>query len=327
MKKHGHQKTFPPVNSSLFPAIYIRRFLIAAGLNLLLLSPLLFYGWRCLLRPPRTNQQQVLFNGIVYQRSALSAPRPVMIHILTFDLTAPGVKALVTPGIPNQSKGITKARTTSEFLSEFKLQLGINASYFHPFRENNPWDYYPHSGDTSYALGDAISNGSRYATPQKRWAVVCISQRNIAQILASGKCPEDTVQGVAGQQILVANGQPVISPSLNENNDKPYPRVVVAINRDGNKMWLIIVDGKQKLYSEGLTLAELTKTVLELGADTALNMDGGGSATLAIATSNRVKVLNAPIHTKIPTRERPVANHLGFFATPMTEEAGSRERI
>ncbi|AFY34318.1 phosphodiester glycosidase family protein [Calothrix sp. PCC 7507] len=317
MKKHGHQKTFQPVNSSLFPAIYIRRFLIAVGFNLLLLSPLLFYSWRCLLRPPRTNQQQALFNGIVYQRRALSAPRPVMIHILTVDLTAPGVKALVTPGIPNQSQGITKAKTTSEFLSEFKLQLAINASYFHPFRENNPWDYYPHSGDTSYALGDAISNGSRYATPQKRWAVVCISQRNIAQIVASGKCPADTVQGVAGQQILVVNGQPVISQSF---DDKPYPRVAVAVNRDGKKLWLIIVDGKQKLYSEGLTLAELTKTVLELGADAALNMDGGGSTTLAIATSNGVKVLNAPIHTNVPMRERPVANHLGFFATPTTND-------
>jgi hypothetical protein len=292
-----------------------RRFWLTAGISLLL-SPLLVYSWLCLMRPQRSHQQQVLFNGVVYQRRALSTPRPLMMHIITIDLTKPGIKAFVTPGIPNQDRLITKAQTTSEFVDEFNLQLAINASYFYPFREQHPWDYYPHSGDISYPLGEAISNGTRYGQSQKIWAVVCFSQKNIAQIFASGSCPQDTVQGVAGRQILVADGKPVFDQSLDPLDHKPYPRVVVAVNREGTKLWLIAVDGKQKFYSEGLTIAEVTKTVAELGVHTALNMDGGGSTTLAIATNNGVKVLNAPIHTNVPMRKRPVANHLGFFAAP-----------
>lgn len=295
--------------------IQIRRFMITVGITLMV-SPLLFYGCLCLMRPPRTHQQQVLFNGIIYQRRALSTPRPAIIHIVTVDLTKPRIKAFVTPGTPTQSHGITTARTTSEFLDEFNLQLAINASYFHPFRENNPWDYYPHSGDISYPWGDAVSNGSRYAKPQKSWAVVCISQKNVAQILVSGNCPQNTVQGVAGKQILVTDGKPMFYQSLDPLDIKPYPRVAVGVNREGTKLWLIAVDGKQKFYSEGLTIAEFTKTVAEIGVHAALNMDGGGSTTLAIATSNGAKVLNAPIHTNVPMRERPVANHLGFFAAP-----------
>ncbi|WP_017655200.1 phosphodiester glycosidase family protein [Fortiea contorta] len=293
-----------------------RRLLIIAGISLLL-SPFLLYGYLCLLRPPRTNQQQTLFNGVVYQRRALPTPRPVMMHIVTVDLTTPGIKALVTPGTPTQTHGITTARTTSEFLDEFKLQIAINASYFHPFRENNPWDYYPHSSDISHPWGDAISNGSRYAKPQKNWAVVCISQQNKAQILASGSCPQDTAQGVAGKQILVADRKPMFYQSTDALDIKPYPRVAVAVNREGTKLWLIAVDGKQKFYSEGLTIAEFTNIVAELGVHNAVNMDGGGSTTLAIATSSGAQVLNAPIHTNVPMRERPVANHLGFFATPL----------
>lgn len=75
-----------------------------------------------------------------------------------------------------------------------------------------------------------------------------------------------------------------------------------------------MIDGKQPFYSEGATLQKLAKIAVELGSDRALNLDGGGSSTLAIKQAENVHILNAPIHTKIPMRERPVANHLGFLS-------------
>ncbi|WP_198014973.1 phosphodiester glycosidase family protein [Mastigocladopsis repens] len=291
--------------------LYIRRLLLATGLGLLL-SPLMFYGWRCLLRPPRTDMQQVLFRGIVYKRYAISTPRPAMIHIVTIDLKTPGVKALVTPGIPKPSDRETSAQKTSEFLNEFKLQLAINASYFHHFYEKSPWDYYPHSGDPSYPIGEAISNGYRYSPPEPNWPVLCFSIQNRVQILKSDYCPEGTTHGIAGNQLLVYRGKAIDDNS----DDKPYPRVAAAVNQEGTKLWLIAVDGKQALYSEGVTIAELTKIVTDLGAYAALNLDGGGSTTLVMSTNHGSRVLNAPIHTRIPMRERPVGNHLGFYALP-----------
>lgn len=65
-----------------------------------------------------------------------------------------------------------------------------------------------------------------------------------------------------------------------------------------------------------MTQAELAQIGIDLGCDRLLNFDGGGSATLAVRQGNKIKVLNAPIHTKIPMRERPVANHLGFAMKP-----------
>ncbi|MBD0345797.1 MAG: phosphodiester glycosidase family protein, partial [Coleofasciculus sp. Co-bin14] len=112
-------------------------------------------------------------------------------------------------------------------------------------------------------------------------------------------------------------GKPINSRSPNSSNrDKPYPRVAVAIDQKGQKLWLIAVDGKQPLYSEGATIPELTKIIMELGADTALNLDGGGSTTLVTQTPQGATLLNAPTHTKFPMRERPVANHIGFYALP-----------
>ncbi|MGH2414135.1 MAG: phosphodiester glycosidase family protein, partial [Microcystaceae cyanobacterium] len=277
----------------------------------LLLSPFIFYGWRCFLRPLRTDMEQNLYRGITYKRYALSTPRPAMIHIVTIDLKTPGVKAFVTPGFPKPSDRETSARKTSDFLKEFKLQLAINASYFHHFHEKSPWEYYPHSGDPSYPIGEAISNGYRYSSPEANFPVLCFSAQNRVQILKNEKCPEGTAQGVAGSQLLVYDGKAIDN---NLKDDKPYPRVAAAINREGTKLWLIAVDGKQPLYSEGITIAELTKIVTDLGAHTALNLDGGGSTTLVMGSNNGSKVLNAPIHTRVPMRERPVGNHLGFYA-------------
>ncbi|GAB1538827.1 hypothetical protein NUACC21_14910 [Scytonema sp. NUACC21] len=289
--------------------LYLRRLLLA-GAGILLL-PVTFYGWLCFQRPPQTNLEKVLFNGITYKRISLSTPRPVMMHIVTIDLTTPGIKALVTPNTNPGDSRETTAQTTSEFVKKSKLQLAINASHFHHFYEKSPWDYHPHSGDPSYPIGEAISNGFRYSPPEKNWPVLCISATNRAQIFKSESCPKGTTQGVAGNQVLVYDGRSAIS---NLVSDKPYPRVAAAVNREGTKLWLIAVDGKQPLYSDGLTIAELTKATLDLGAYTALNLDGGGSTTLVMATNDEPKVLNAPIHTRVPMRERPVGNHLGFYA-------------
>jgi exopolysaccharide biosynthesis protein len=61
---------------------------------------------------------------------------------------------------------------------------------------------------------------------------------------------------------------------------------------------------------------ELATIIAKLGVDKAINLDGGGSTTLVMATSNGAKVLNAPMRAKLPMNERPVSNHIGFYALP-----------
>ncbi|BAZ10001.1 hypothetical protein NIES4071_18150 [Calothrix sp. NIES-4071] len=279
--------------------------------------PLMLYGWLHFSRPPRTAEQRELFQGIIYQRRSVRSPRPVLIHIITIDLTAPGVKPFTTPGItkPTTDEAETQAKTVPEFVNEFKLQLAINGSYFHPFREVTPWDYYPRTNDRVNVLGQLISNSNIYSPVESKWNVLCFGANNQAQIPGGEECPYGTVYGIAGAEILVLRGK--IQNKSDSDTDKAYPRVAAAIDKEGKKLWLVLADGKQPLYSEGLTITELTKFITELGAHTALNLDGGGSTTLAVATQAGAKLLNAPSHTKLPMVARPVANHLGFYANPV----------
>jgi hypothetical protein len=284
----------------------MRKFVLVAGL---LGLPIILYGFSQFSRPARTAEVRSLFPGISYRREAKSSPRPAMIHVVEIDLNQ--ARAFVSPGSGGEMEAI--ASTTSEFVKSSGVQIAVNANFFFPFREETPWDYYPRSGDPVNLVGQGISNRQSYSKPEAKWVTLCFSKKR-AQIESTGTCPTGTEQAVAGDRILLQNGKPLPLDPETLKKDKAYSRTAVATDLTGQKLWLILVDGKQFRYSEGLTIAELSDFITQLGADSALNLDGGGSTTLAIQTQSGTQVLNAPIQTKIPMRERPIANHLGFFA-------------
>jgi exopolysaccharide biosynthesis protein len=92
----------------------------------------------------------------------------------------------------------------------------------------------------------------------------------------------------------------------------PEPRTAIALDKARKKMWWVVVDGRQPNYSEGMALSELTALLQQLGAYSAINMDGGGSSTMVLRRIGKIGIANSPIHTGIPGRERPVGNHLGI---------------
>jgi hypothetical protein len=288
----------------VFLADMRRQFLLAT--TVLLLLPPIAYGRSYFLRPPRTTTARSLFSGIEYQREARRQPRPVMVHLMKIDLKTAGLRLIVTPQAEHNS------RTTSAFVREFKTKLAINASYFAPFYDRTPWDYYPRSGERTVPNGETISNGNRHTPPLAGWPVLCILPGNVAKIIDTSTCPIGTLNAVAGRELLVSNGR-ATDQKFAADEEKPYPRVAVGIDRLGTKLWLIVVDGKQPLYSEGVTKLELAQLIAKLGIDRAINLDGGGSTTLVVDTGNGATVLNAPIHAKLPMNERPVANQLGFY--------------
>jgi hypothetical protein len=68
-----------------------------------------------------------------------------------------------------------------------------------------------------------------------------------------------------------------------------HPRTVVGVDARGT-IWLAAVDGRQLGYSLGMTFAELERLCDRLSLTDALNLDGGGSTTMAV----KGKVVNRP---------------------------------
>jgi exopolysaccharide biosynthesis protein len=80
-----------------------------------------------------------------------------------------------------------------------------------------------------------------------------------------------------------------------------HPRSAIGWN--DRRLFLVVVDGRQAPYSDGMSLAELRDLFLRLGAHTAINLDGGGSSALVV----RGDVVNRPSDRE---GERPVGNAL-----------------
>lgn len=283
-----------------------------------MLSMLLIGVWQVTYgrRPPRTTHHATLFEGVIYERRILSEPRPVILHIVMIDLTVEGIDFAITPpDLPNETLYM-QARTTSDFVAESGVQLAINGSFFYPFHSEMPWDYFPHEGDTVRPLGETIVDQQVLSPTEEHYQPVCFLEDRVE--IVEGACSAETQHALSGNAIFLQSAEPI--HFTDPYNATPYSRVALATNQQGNIVWLIIVDGKQKFYSEGLSLNELGSIVQALGAYNAINLDGGGSTTLAIASDDGATLLNAPFHTRLPMRERPVANHLGIIATGSNHE-------
>jgi len=261
-----------------------------------------------------SNSYHKLFEGITYLRDVRHTPRPIIIHIVTVDLTNPHISFLVTPGEKIEG-GEISARTTSQFLTEFKLQLAVNGSFFNPFHPLfavDFWNAYPaHRGDLVNVLGFASSRSHIYSPANKNFKTLYISADNQVHF---EKPILPIYNAISGQELLLKEGK-LQNPFSGAFADIPYPRTVFALDKAAKTFMIFVVDGKQKNYSEGVTLRELMEIVQTYGADTALNMDGGGSVTLVISdASGKPILLNSPIHGRIRGYERLIANHLGIYA-------------
>ncbi len=257
-------------------------------------------------RPAPIPVRQKLFDGVIYTRSVRWSPRPLMIHVITVDTKAGGIHFLVTPPDDKGSERPLYARTTSEFLQKYGVQVAINGDGFSPWWSNSPLDYYPHDGDPVAPRGTAASGGKVYWTSHEQVPTLYITSRNAFSFDA----PARPYNAVSGESLLLTGGN--LIPDL--DNTALQPRSAVGYSKNGRYVYLVVVDGRQPLYSEGMTLRELAELMRSIGASYAMNLDGGGSSTLVVqGASGQPRVLNSPIDLRIPGHERPVANHLGVF--------------
>jgi uncharacterized protein YigE (DUF2233 family) len=260
-------------------------------------------------RPVPIPMKQKLYEGVTYRRIVRYLPRPMIAHVLTIDTKEKGIEFLITPP---DSEGETplKARTTSQFLEEFDLQIAINGGGFSPWWSRSPADYYPHVGDPITPFGLTASNGKVYWTTADTEGIppaLFISRRNA---LTFNNKPNRVHSAISGDRMIVLKGK--IAPDL--EGEEVEPRTAVGINRNGRYVYLVVVDGRQPFYSEGATFTELAQLLIDQGAYMAMSLDGGGSSTMVVEDDNgRPKILNSPIDHYIPGTERPVGTHLGIF--------------
>jgi exopolysaccharide biosynthesis protein len=122
-------------------------------------------------------------------------------------------------------------------------------------------------------------------------------------------------EAVGGRVVLVRDSVIAVAP---DSAGEPgfvarNPRTAAGIRGNGTRLVLAVVDGRQKPYSDGMTLHELASLMLALGARDAINLDGGGSSTLVYAdpdSAGALRIANKPSDKGV---ERSVGDALGIL--------------
>ena len=267
------------------------------------------YGLFTLGRPAPVPVKRQLYEGVAYHRVVYYLPHAMIAHVAVIDRRQAEFRFLVTP--PDEIEGgALKARTTSEFMEEFGVQIAINGDGFSPWWSRSPVDYYPRSGDPVTPLGFTASGGDVYADglqDEEPEPTLYINRRNE---LTFNLPPNKIFHALSGDRMLIQGGE--IVTGLDDS--VLHPRTAIGVNRNGRYVILVVVDGRQPFYSAGATYQDLADLLKDFDAHFAMALDGGGSSTLVVQDAlGNAEVLNSPIDNYVPGRERPVANHFGIY--------------
>ena len=93
---------------------------------------------------------------------------------------------------------------------------------------------------------------------------------------------------------------------------EPYARTAIGTDKDKRYLYLIVVDqiDKGSYKSRGMNIFEIADAMKEMGIDSGIQLDGGGSSTMVVRGEDKtIKLMNQP---KSSGKEREVAVHLGI---------------
>jgi len=275
------------------------------------------------------------FQGVTSITRTEGAPRNVSLHIIEIDLTARGIGfKLTAPGGSLE----TVRQTTLDFLKQEHAQVAINGHFFLPF---------PSSTSDAMVVGFAASNGKIYSAfeqPAQSYAIVPyapainIDPSNHAAIVhrdsrfADGKHVVENVtvwNAVSGSAQVITNGVKTI-PSyenlggmLTSGGPRNYSgtnswyeavqaRTAIGLSRDNKTLFLFTVD--RAGGSLGMKIGEVSDLLIrDYGVYNALNLDGGGSTTLAM--ENPITHVGEIVNVSSDNpKGRAVGSNLAVFA-------------
>ena len=195
----------------------------------------------------------------------------------------------------------TTLKPTTSFAAEHNALVAINASFF-DMKNGGSVDYLKVNGHQI--------NTSKEGKPSDRAnAVFSISKKGI-YIEQTNKVTveESTAHSVMVAGPLLLESDTYVLLKNNPFNDNRHPRTAVALTKKG-KLIFLVVDGRSN-QANGMSLPELAKVFKWLGAQDAMNLDGGGSSTLFIKGATANGVVNYPSDNKKFDHEgqRKVAN-------------------
>ncbi len=124
---------------------------------------------------------------------------------------------------------------------------------------------------------------------------------------------EDIKFAIGGGSIILKDGIPTLTNIHSGGNN---PRTGIGVNKDNTELILVTIDGRGSY--RGIGQKQFGSLMKDLGAYDSLNLDGGGSTTMAVKAidDKEVTLANSPSGGS----ERRVVNGVGVYSDAPVEE-------
>jgi hypothetical protein len=235
--------------------------------------------------------------GLEYAAVLLPDP-PAAVYALRVDLSFPGLEFFVTPG-NGETPLDTDALRTTTFLERHELIAAVNGSPYHPYLDEE--------GQAADVVGLHVSEGRIVSPGEGRYGAVLFYDNRYIEIQ---RPPFD----LSGVRHALGGFHIILSRGINLGGSRARDaRTAYGLSADGRRFYILVADGRSGRRALGLTTGETAEWLRFLGASEGLNMDGGGSSTLAIrGDGGEAVLLNRPRNRFGLPEVRPAANHLGI---------------
>jgi len=230
--------------------------------------------------PPAGEAEFLAGCGIEYRLEVKDRPRALRIHQLRIDLRGPRIElAAALADDPDGDGPAEAALEKPESLADRHDALAmVNANAFAGLaeargRRSTRW----HAGMAVDVIGLAASGGRVRSPAQAQYVAFWLDGQGQPRL---GQPDEGAAvrEGVAGFGWLVREGRNVCG-----RDEALHPRTAIGLDAEGRWLHLVVVDGRQAGYSEGMTTFELAEHMLSLSCVSAANLDGGGSSVMVLA--------------------------------------------
>ncbi|HBB91807.1 MAG TPA: hypothetical protein DC042_08825 [Bacteroidales bacterium] len=244
--------------------------------------------------------------SLVCWLESLDKPRLLKVYCVKVELTDPSLQVITMPGEDPDGEGPAESQLTQpvDLFSRYDVLTAINTNAFAGIPNDKSIGVGWYEGRPVDIQGMVVTGGRTISPVQSGRTTFWISKGNRPHI--GNPVPGDSVETAVSDwgSTLIIGGRIIPDSAVTT----VHPRTAVGFDDTGEWLLMVVVDGRQPLYSEGISLYELACLFRDHGCTQAVNLDGGGSSIMLVREPGKeVRTMNRPSDT----RHRPVPVMLG----------------
>jgi hypothetical protein len=244
--------------------------------------------------------------SLVCWKESIEVPRTLKVFCIKINLMDPTLKVITMPADDPDGEGPAEAKLTMpvDLFRRFGVLAAVNTNAFAGIPNDRSIGVGWYEGKPVDIQGMVTAGRKSISPGQEGRTPFWLSPSGKPHI--GNPAPNDTVETAVSDwgSVLMTDSRILPDSSVKV----VHPRTAIGFDKSGNWLLLMVVDGRQPLYSEGISLYELALLFRERGCTEAVNLDGGGSSIMLIADeTGKAKTFNRPSDTM----HRPIPVMLG----------------